>query len=247
MIRSGSWPVGTAPRGPGIPASSLISQGPSSGSGPVVLLVLPSPGSRYPLSASSVCVPFIPRSPPTPTLLQSRAPFSLPSLGHLPSPPPWGISESGGQEAGREGPPGEGEEGKWGEREGGTIRALTGGMEARVVRRPQGLTAPHSLHTPLQPGPQGTKCSPHSPLQPSPQGTECSPHTPQQPGPQGTQRPTHRASGLCERPRASQVQGQQGPLPPSTLPLRPPRGLAPGSGPLFTTEPPPPSALLCRR
>lgn len=112
LIRSGSWPVGTAPRGPGIPTPSLTSQGPSPGSGPVVLLVLPSPGSRYPLSASSVCVPFLPRSPPTPTLLQSRAPFSLPSLGHPPSPPPWGISESGGQEAGREGPPGGGRKGK---------------------------------------------------------------------------------------------------------------------------------------
>ena len=75
LIGSGSWLVGLAPRGPGIPAPSLTCRGPSPGSGPVVLLVLPSPGPGYPLPASSVCSPFILQSPPTPTLLQFKSPL----------------------------------------------------------------------------------------------------------------------------------------------------------------------------
>lgn len=161
------------------------------------------PRLRAPTRCLQWLCPFIPRSPSTPPLLQSRAPFSLPSLGHPPSPPPWGISESRGQEAGREGPPGGGEEGKWGKREGSTIWALTGGAEGTVGRRPKGLTAPHSLH---------------SPLQPHPQGTECSPHTPLQPGPQETQRAPHRASGHCERPRAPRARVSRDPSHPPRCP-----------------------------
>lgn len=203
LIHRGSWPVGTAHRGPGIPAPALTCRGPSPGSGPVVLLVLPSPGSGYPLCASSVCAPSsLGPLPPHPSC--SQGPLSACRVWAIPpAPPPWGIRERRGQEAGREGPPGGGEEGKWGKREGSTIRALTGGAEGKVVRRPKGLTAPHSSH---------------SPLHPHPQGTECSPHTPLQPGPQETQRAPHRASGRCERPRAPRARVSRDPSHPPHCP-----------------------------